>query len=89
LSNSSKKTAKLNPEFRERLLKESQNPLRGLRRILWLLFFVSSSLGILIMGTKFLGGQNVPLTDGMIQITALIIFGTLVWLDRDKSIKPN
>ena len=84
MGDSSQRDSKLNPEFRARLLKESQNPWLGLRRTLWLLFFASSMLGSLIMGSKFISGQNVPLSDAGIQLTALCVFGSLIYLDRNK-----
>ena len=85
--NSSKGDSKLNPELKEKLLKESKNPWLGLRRTLWLLFLASSSLGILIMGTKFISGEKVPLSDLIVQFSAILIFGGLVWFDRNKDVK--
>ncbi len=82
---SSKNDSKLNPQLREKLLKESQNPWKGLRRTLWLLFLISSSLGIFIMGTKILAGTEVPKSDLLVQISAVLVFGGLVWVDRNKN----
>ena len=84
MGDSSKSDSKLSPEFRARLLKESQRPWQGLRRTIWLLFFASSFLGILIMGAKIISGESVPLEDSGIQLTALLIFGSLIYLDRNK-----
>jgi len=89
LPDSSKKNSKLNPEFRERLLKESKNPLKGLRRILWLLFFGSATLGLFIMGLKEFSGQSVSIVDAGVQLGSVSIFGFLIWFDRDKNKKDE
>ena len=84
MTNSPPTKPKLNPELRDKLLKESQNPWLGLRRTLWLIFFGSSSLGIFIMGSKLVARENLPLSDLAIQISAVLIFGLLVYYDRNK-----
>jgi len=66
------------------LVKESLNPLRGLRRGLWVALFGSAFLGFLIMLSKLLSGDSLQLKDLSIQVAALVIFGTLLWVDREK-----
>ncbi len=71
-------TLTLDPEIRKKLLKESKNPFRGIRRILWLSLFASATIGFLIMGMRFLTGEIVLMNDFIIQIVAVLIFGSLV-----------
>ena len=76
--------SKISPELRERLLNESKNPWKGLRRSLWIISFASSFLGILIMGTQFLSGKVVTIQNIGIQLIAVLIFGGLIYFDREK-----
>ena len=41
--------SKIDPELKKKLLRESQAPYKGLRRILWIAFSGSAFLGLLIM----------------------------------------
>jgi len=41
--------SKIDPELKKKLLKESQAPFKGLRRILWIALSGSAFLGLLIM----------------------------------------
>ncbi len=84
MDDSSVKGSKIDPELREKLLKESRNPWRGLRRGLWIACFGSASIGFLIMSTKAIAGGRVLLTDASIQFGALMLFGALLWFDRLK-----
>ena len=79
-----KEQSKLSPEFRERLLKESRNPWRGLRKGAWLALFGSALLGFFIMSTNFLAGKTVLFKDIGIQLGALVLFGSLLWFDRSE-----
>ena len=48
--------SKIDPELKKKLLKESQSPFKGLRRILWIAFSGSAFLGLLIMLSKIASG---------------------------------
>ena len=74
----------LDPNLRERLLKESQTPLRGLRRGLWIALFGSAFLGFFVMSMRALAGDVVLFSDVGVQISALLLFGFLLWFDRPK-----
>ncbi|MBO8230794.1 DUF3493 domain-containing protein [Prochlorococcus marinus str. MU1404] len=76
--------SKVDPELKKKLLKESQAPFKGLRRILWIAFSGSAFLGLLIMLSKILSGSELQPNNLIIQIFASIIFPTLLFLDRDK-----
>ena len=76
--------SKLDPQLRMRLLKESKSPFRGLRRVIWIALFGSSFIGISIMTLRASSGNIVPLSDAGIQIGALLIFGCLLFFDRQK-----
>ena len=84
MSDLSDKSKKLSPEFREKLLKESQNPFRGIRRGIWFALFGSALIGLLIMLTRLTAGQIVSSQDAEIQIFSVLLFGFLLWLDRSK-----
>ena len=76
--------SKINPELKKKLLKESQSPFKGLRRILWLAFSGSAFLGLLIMLSKIPSGDELQLNNLFIQFGACILFPTLLYFDRDK-----
>ena len=84
LSNSNKPESNLDPNLRSRLLKESKNPFRGLRRALWLALFGSAALGFFIMFSKIITGDIVSINDLAIQSSALVILGFLLLKDRNK-----
>ena len=84
-SNSSKGKSKLDPKLRSKLLKESQNPWRGIRRGFWIALFGSAFLGLLIMGTRFFAGEIIALSDIGIQVVAVLLFGSFLWLDKPKN----
>ncbi len=84
LNQGSSSDSKLDPKVREKLLKESKNPLLGVRRILWVILFAYASLGLLIMLSRVTSGEVVPFSDIGIQITAFLVFGGLTWFDRTK-----
>ncbi len=77
--------SKIDPELKKKLLKESQSPFKGLRRILWIAFSGSAFLGLLIMLSKIVSGDVVPQNNLFIQLGACIIFFTLLFFDRDKT----
>ena len=76
--------SKIDPELKKKLLKESQSPFKGLRRILWIAFSGSAFLGLLIMLSKFASGSELQQNNLFIQIGACILFPTLLIFDRNK-----
>ena len=84
MSKSNKPESNLDPNLRARLLKESKNPFRGLRRAVWIALFGSAALGFFIMITNILAGDNVSVNDLAIQTSALLILGFVLFKDRNK-----
>ena len=76
--------SKIDPKLREKLLKETQTPFKGLRRILWIAFSGSAFLGLLIMLSKIASGSELQQSNLFIQLGACILFPTLLFLDRNK-----
>jgi len=73
----------LDPNLRARLLKESKNPFRGLRRAVWIALFGSAALGFFIMVTNMMAGDNVSVNDLAIQTSAILILGFILFKDRN------
>ena len=76
--------SKIDPELKKKLLKETQTPFKGLRRILWIAFSGSAFLGLLIMLSKIASGSDLQVNNLSIQLVACILFPTLLFLDRNK-----
>ena len=76
--------SKIDPELKKKLLKESQAPFMGLRRILWIAFSGSAFLGLLIMLSKIASGSELNKNNLLIQFGACILFPILLLLDRNK-----
>ena len=76
--------SKIDPELKNKLLKESKAPFKGLRRILWIAFSGSAFLGLLIMLSNILSGGELQQNNLVIQLAACIIFPTLLFFDRNK-----
>ena len=76
--------SKIDPELKKKLLKETQAPFKGLRRILWIAFSGSAFLGLLIMLSSIVTGNEVQQTNLLIQLGACVIFPSLLFLDRNK-----
>ena len=76
--------SKIDPELKKKLLKESQTPFKGLRRILWIAFTGSAFLGLLIMVSRIASGGEFQQNNLFIQIGACIIFPALLFFDRNK-----
>ena len=76
----------LDPALRARLLQEAKTPWRGLRRGLWLAFTASAAVGLATMTMRASAGEAVALSDLGIQIGALVLFGGLLWRDRNTSL---
>ena len=84
LRNSNKPESNLDPNLRARLLKETKNPYRGLRRAGWIALFGSAILGLFIMLSNIIAGDAVSINDLAIQTSALVILGFLLFKDRTK-----
>jgi len=76
--------SKIDPELKKKLLKETQTPFKGLRRILWIAFSGSAFLGLLIMLSKIASGSELQQNNLFIQLGACIIFPTLLFFDRNE-----
>ena len=76
--------SKIDPELKKKLLKESQAPFKGLRRILWIAFSGSAFFGLLIMFLKIANGSELQQNNLLIQLGACILFPTLLFLDKNK-----
>ena len=76
--------SKIDPELKKKLLKETQAPFKGLRRILWIAFSGSAFLGLIIMLSRIAGGNEVQQNNLLIQLAACVIFPSLLFLDRNK-----
>ena len=76
--------SKIDPELKNKLLKETKAPFKGLRRIMWIAFSGSAFLGLLIMLSKIANGSELEQNNIIIQLAACILFPTLLFLERDK-----
>ena len=76
--------SQIDPELKKRLLKETQTPFKGLRRVLWIAFSGSAFLGLLIMLTRIASGTELQQNNLLIQLGACVIFPTLLFFDRNK-----
>ena len=76
--------SKIDPELKKKLLKETQTPFKGLRRILWIAFSGSAFLGLLIMLARIANGNEFQQNNIFIQLGACILFPTLLFLDKNK-----
>ena len=77
--------SKIDPELKKKLLKESQAPFKGLRKIFWIAFSGSAFLGLLIMLFRFTNGSEFQQNNLLIQLGACILFPTLLFLERKKN----
>ena len=75
--------SKIDPELKKKLLKETQTPFKGLRRILWIAFSGSAFLGLLIMLSKIASGSELQQNNLLIQLVACLLFPTLLYFDRN------
>ena len=76
--------SKIDPKLKNKLLKETKAPFKGLRRILWIAFSGSAFLGLLIMLSKIANGSELQQNNIVIQLVACILFPTLLFFDRYK-----
>ena len=74
--------SKIDPKLKNKLLKESKSPFKGLRKILWIAFSGSAFLGLAIMLSKIASGVELQQNNLLIQVTACILFPTLLFLDN-------
>ena len=76
--------SKIDPKLKKKLLRETQTPFKGLRRILWIAFSGSAFLGLLIMLSRIANWAELQQNNLLIQLGACVIFPTLLILDRNK-----
>ena len=76
--------SKIDSELKKKLLKESQSPFKGLRRILWITFSGSAFLGLLIMLSKIASGNEIQPNNLLIQLGACLLFPFLLFLDKNE-----
>jgi len=76
--------SKIDPELKKKLLKESQAPFKGLRRVLWIAFTGSAFLGLFIMLSKIASGNEIQQNNILIQLCACTLFPFLLFLERNK-----
>ena len=76
--------SKIDPELKRKLLKESQTPFKGLRRILWVAFTGSAFLGLFIMLSRIASGNELRSSSLFIQLGACVVFPFLLFIDRNK-----
>lgn len=70
--------------MKARLLQEARTPWRSLRRALWLALTASAVLGLATMAMRSAAGSELASGDLLIQISALLICGGLLWFDRNR-----
>ena len=76
--------SKIDPELKKKLLKESQAPFKGLRRVFWIAFAGSAFLGLFIMLSKIASGNQIQQNNLLIQLGACLLFPFLLFLDKNK-----
>ena len=76
--------SKIDPELKKKLFKETQAPFKGLRRLLWIAFSGSAFLGLLIMLSKIANGSELQQSNLFIQLSACILFPSLLFFERNK-----
>ena len=74
----------IDPALKARLLQEARTPWRGLRRGLWVALTASGAVGLATMAMRLASGAEVASTDLLIQVSALGLFGSRFWLERNR-----
>ena len=77
--------SKIDPELKKKLLRETKAPFKGLRRLIWVACSGSAFLGLFIMLSQMIGGNEIQQNNLLIQLGATILFPTLIYLERDKN----
>ena len=80
----SKPRPALDPELKRRLELEARTPWRGLRRAIWFALLASAGVGLATMAMRAAAGGEVGSTDLLIQSSALVVCGGLLWLARNR-----
>ena len=75
--------SQIDPELKKKLLKETNAPFKGLRRILWITFSGSAFLGLMIMISKIASGGELQQNNLFIQLGACTLFPILLFFDRN------
>ena len=75
--------SKIDPKLKKKLLKETQAPFKGLRKILWIAFSGSAFFGLLIMLSRIAGGNEIQQNSLLIQLGACALFPILFFVDRN------
>ena len=75
--------SKIDPKLKKKLLKETKKPFLGLRRLLWVAFTGSGFVGLLIMISGIIGGNEIQKNNLIIQLLACVLFPTLLLFDKD------
>ena len=76
--------SKIDPELKKKLLKESQAPFKGLRKLIWIAFTGSAFLGLFIMLSKIASGNEIQQNNLLIQLGACTLFPFLLFLESKK-----
>ena len=77
--------SKIDPELKKKLLRETKAPFKGLRRLIWAACSGSALLGLFIMFSQIIGGNEIQQNNLLIQIVASILFPALFYFERDKN----
>ena len=77
--------SKIDPELKKKLLRETKAPFKGLRRLIWVACSGSAFLGLFIMLSQMIGGNEIQQNNLLIQLGATILFPILFYLERDKN----
>ena len=76
--------SKIDPELKKKLLKETQTPFKGLRKVLWIAFSGSAFLGLFIMLSKIASGSEIQRNNLYIQLGACSLIPFLYFLEKNK-----
>ena len=76
--------SKIDPELKKKLLRETKAPFKGLRRLIWAACSGSALLGLFIMLSQIIGGNEIQQNNLLIQLGACILFPLLFFLERNK-----
>ena len=78
--------SKIDPELRKKLLRETKAPFKGFRRVIYIACSGSAFLGLFIMLSQMLGGNEIEQNNLLIQIGACVIFPGLFFIERNKKL---